>query len=302
MRLEWLEDILAVAETGSLSAAAERRRLTQSAFSRRIRQIEDHVGVELFDRTRKPIALKPTTEEQREQIGRIARALRDLEHDLRQGADSAARRIVIASQHALTTSATPAIIEALGRSTPRLFVRLVSANLDECFAQLLARQADIALVYRPPGLAHPVRPDFVEVAEVGRDWLVPVIGAGHRARVETDIAQGALSCVTYPGDVFLGQLLERQILAGLRQTLQVSASAETALTLAALEIASAGVAVAWVPLSLADGRIAAGSLADLSDLLPRTAMDVTAVRLAGPSGASVQAAWDMVVRFGGSVQ
>lgn len=298
MRLEWLEDILSVAETGSLSAAAERRRLTQSAFSRRIRQIEDHVGVELFDRTRKPIVLKPATEEQREQIGRVAKALRDLEHDLRQGAASASRRIVIASQHALTTSTTPAIVEALGRSTPQLFVRLVSANLDDCFAQLLARQADIALVYRPPGMAHPVRADFVEVAVIGRDWLVPVIGAVHVPRIGAGIADGALSCVAYPADVFLGQVLDRQILSGLRQTLRVSASAETALTLAALEIASAGVAVAWVPLSLAEGRIAAGSLADLSALLPRTALDVTAVRLAGPAGVAVQAAWNMVARGG----
>lgn len=41
MCLEWLEDILGVAETGSFSEAAERRHLTQSAFSRRIRNIED---------------------------------------------------------------------------------------------------------------------------------------------------------------------------------------------------------------------------------------------------------------------
>ncbi|MGB3147248.1 MAG: LysR family transcriptional regulator, partial [Paracoccaceae bacterium] len=35
MRLEWLEDILAIAETGSFAVAAERRHRTQSAFSRR---------------------------------------------------------------------------------------------------------------------------------------------------------------------------------------------------------------------------------------------------------------------------
>jgi DNA-binding transcriptional LysR family regulator len=40
MRLEWLDDILAVAQTGSFSEAAQKRHLTQSAFSRRIRTIE----------------------------------------------------------------------------------------------------------------------------------------------------------------------------------------------------------------------------------------------------------------------
>jgi DNA-binding transcriptional LysR family regulator len=34
MRLEWLEDILAVMETGSFIRAAEQRLLTQPAFSR----------------------------------------------------------------------------------------------------------------------------------------------------------------------------------------------------------------------------------------------------------------------------
>ena len=55
MRLEWLDDILAIASTGSFSGAAERRHLTQSAFSRRIQQIEQHIGVELFDRSQKPV-------------------------------------------------------------------------------------------------------------------------------------------------------------------------------------------------------------------------------------------------------
>ena len=85
MRLEWLEDILAIAQTGSFSGAAERRNLTQSAFSRRIQQIEDHVGVELFDRTRKPVQLRPTTQAQGAQIEQISAALRQLITDLRRG-------------------------------------------------------------------------------------------------------------------------------------------------------------------------------------------------------------------------
>ena len=76
MRLEWLEDIMAIAETGSFSGAAERRRLTQSAFSRRVRQIEEHIGVELFDRNHKPIRLRPTTQAQSEQILLLAAGLR----------------------------------------------------------------------------------------------------------------------------------------------------------------------------------------------------------------------------------
>lgn len=143
MRLEWLEDILAVDETGSFGEAAERRHLTQSAFSRRIRNIEDSVGVELFDRTRKPVQLRQTTLDQRERIKDIARSLRQLTDDLKRGDARLENWLVLASQHALTTSRTPDLVERMQGQYRGLHVRLRSANLDQCFALLLERRADI---------------------------------------------------------------------------------------------------------------------------------------------------------------
>lgn len=44
MRLEWLEDIVAVIDTGPFNATADRRYVTQPVFSRRIRAIEDYLS------------------------------------------------------------------------------------------------------------------------------------------------------------------------------------------------------------------------------------------------------------------
>ncbi len=156
MRLEWLEDLIAVSETGSFQEAAARRRLTQSAFSRRIQHIEEQVGIELFDRTRKPVQLRPAMQQQRDQIVRLAKDLHALVADLRRGDRLATNRIVIASQHALTTALTPLILQRIHALHEDTHVRLRSANLDECFALLLSRQADIALVYRLPDESHPI--------------------------------------------------------------------------------------------------------------------------------------------------
>ena len=41
MEIAWLEDFLAILESGSFSAATATRHLTQSALSRRIRALED---------------------------------------------------------------------------------------------------------------------------------------------------------------------------------------------------------------------------------------------------------------------
>ena len=50
MDTTWFEDFLAVVEEGGFTRAAERRAVSQPAFSRRIKALEDWVGASLFDR------------------------------------------------------------------------------------------------------------------------------------------------------------------------------------------------------------------------------------------------------------
>jgi LysR family transcriptional regulator, hypochlorite-specific transcription factor HypT len=295
MRLEWLEDVLAVAETGSFQEAADRRRLTQSAFSRRIQHIEEQIGVELFDRARKPVQLLPTTVDQRDQIARLANDLRQLVADLRRGERIASNRIAIASQHALTTSLTPGIVKAIHARHKATHIRLRSANLDECFSLLLSRQVDIAIVYRLPGEDHPISQSFVETVAIGTDRLVPVFAAAATADLNAQFAAGELPYISFPPDVFLGRALDRDILTQVHHQTRPVAKAETALTLAALELAAVGVGVAWVPVSLAQQRIADGSLVDLSTTLPSCQLEVTAVRLFGNPWPFADSVWAEVL-------
>jgi LysR family transcriptional regulator, hypochlorite-specific transcription factor HypT len=102
--------------------------------------------------------------------------------------------------------------------------------------------------------------------------------------------------IAYPREVFLGQTMERLILPKFRSLTRPVASAETALTLAALELAAVAVAVAWVPASLAQPRIRTGELADLSFTLPSCALDVTAARLSGTTGVAEGQVWDQLSR------
>jgi len=62
MNLVLLRSFVAVAESGTITDAAERLRVTQPALSRRIHQLEEFFGVPLFHRSRKGIALTPAGE------------------------------------------------------------------------------------------------------------------------------------------------------------------------------------------------------------------------------------------------
>jgi len=268
MRLEWLEDILAVARSGSFAQAAQQRNLSASAFSRRIQGIEDHLGVALFDRTRKPVQLHAGVADQRAAMERLVADLRHLTGALQRG--DGANRIVLASQHALTAALTPKLVARIHAAHADVYVRLRSANLDACFALLLSRQAAIALVYRVAGTAHPISADYIETLQIGTDDLIPVSAVGPLGAI--------LRVIAYPRDVFLGDVVATRIYP-LMPDRQIIPVAETALTLAAQELALAGLGVAWLPRTLVQDKLANGRLLDLSDTLPRLALDVTAVRL-----------------------
>ncbi|WP_349370199.1 LysR family transcriptional regulator [Salinarimonas sp.] len=293
MRLEWLEDILAVAETGSFQAAAERRRLTQPAFSRRLRAIEESLGVALFDRSSKPARVLPHALEEVERMRDLAAGLRELSARLRERDRTRRNRLVIACQHAITTSTAPALIERL--SGLDLDIRLRSANRDECLAHLMTRHADVALFYDVEGGAPIAGADFLTLADIGVETLTPVFAAGTVDALNEAYGRGELPVVGYPKDVFLGAVQRRLILPRLGHAGALRTRLETALTLAALQCARSGIGVAWVPRSLAMDDLARGALVDLGGSLPVVEMRLVAARARGAAPPAVAAAWPEIV-------
>lgn len=294
MRLEWLEDILAIAETGSFSGAAERRRLTQSAFSRRVQQIESYIGVELFDRAHKPIRMRPTTLAQSEQIVQLTLALRQLVVDLRRGDRLSSNKVVLACQHSLTTVRLPQLLRQFADPANDVHVRLRSANLDECTGLLLSRQADIAIVFRLPNEAGDFNDDFIEVIVIGSDRFLPVFNTA--LPLDTDGKLRELPVIAYPSEVFFGTVMDRRILPFLDPGIDYVPKVETALTLAAVEMAAEGVGVAWVPASLAQAHITSGRLVELSAVLPACDLDISAMRLEGSASEAANGFWNRLLQ------
>lgn len=290
MRLEWLEDLLAVLETGSLNRAAEQRLLTQPAFSRRIRTIERYVGVDLVDRSRKPVQLRKAVRDQQQKMQELAASLRDLVYELKRQDRETQNRVVITSQHAIAATIAPELVKRLAPD-PDISIRLRSANRDECYAMLMTKQADIALLYRSVADPLPADEDFLEQVEVRSERLIPVIARSELKTVRRQLNSGPLAVVAYPADVSLGQVLSQEVFPAIKGGDFIRRRAETALTLAALQLALSGVGVAWIPESLGASDIAAGELADLSGELPSSMLTVVAVRLSGAKSAAEEAVW-----------
>lgn len=293
MRLEWLQDILAIIETGSMSRAAEQRFLTQPAFSRRMRVIEDYVGVELLDRTRKPAQLKRTVREQRARIQELTSGLRDLVNELKRQDLETQNRIVIVSQHAITTSFAPPFVKYLAAEDD-FSIRLRSANRDECLALLMTHEADIALLYRSEAVQIDPQDDYLEMRDLGEERLVPVFATDQLPRLEEERQRGDVPVITYPTDVFLGQLVNQEVFVGIGSRFFVRNKAETALTLAAKQLALAGVGIAWLPESLAGLELSNGTLTNLESDYPSPRMRIVAIRLPGEKTTAEDQVWTAI--------
>jgi DNA-binding transcriptional LysR family regulator len=294
MRLEWLEDVIAVMETGSFNAAAKRRFVTQPAFSRRIRALEEYVGTELFDRDRKPVRLKPAISDRQEDIRRLCLQWKDLIYELRRQGRETQNNIIIASQHAITATRTPAIVEKLSQHID-VNVRLRSANRDECLAMLMTRQADLLITYQSVTEAAADAGQFLERANLGSERFVPVFASARMSMLNNSYASGELPIIAYPGDAFLGRIFNEEILPEIAHREFVSRKVETALTLAALQFAINGLGVAWVPESVCHDLVKDGKLYDLSDVLPSSVLAIAALRLTGVHTNTEEFIWQEIL-------
>jgi len=278
MRLEWLDDILAVADAGSLARAAELRHVSQPALTRRLRAIEAAMGVSLFERRHKPLTLLPEIVPHLPAMRSLAAQLRQLRDGLAQS--SGARGLTLACQHAITTTHSPAIVAALTGDRARP-VRVRSENREDCLLRLLAAEADLAVVYDVPHIAPLALGGAFERVSLGPERLIPVAASGV-------LADGELPYIGYPGDVFLGQVMDRALLPRIAPGWRLRRCAETALTLAAHEYARRGIGVAWLPVSMARDDLASGRLVRLVEDVPSLDMEIWMIRLPRADGGG----WD----------
>ncbi|WP_439141416.1 LysR family transcriptional regulator [Planktotalea sp.] len=137
---------LAVAETGSLSAAARHLSQSQPTLGRQIKQLEDQIGLRLFERQARGLELTETGESLLEP----ARAMRAAFGQLRLRAAGQDHKIQgtvrIASSEVMAHHVLPQIIAQMRETEPNIQIELVPSDSSE---NLLFREADIAVrMYR----------------------------------------------------------------------------------------------------------------------------------------------------------
>jgi DNA-binding transcriptional LysR family regulator len=248
MNLRAVETFICVAECSSFRRAAELLHRSQSAVSVHVRQLEEELGVPLFDRTTRRVAL---TAEGRTLLARtkaVVGELRAAADELRETSGMRGGVVDIGVTPSLAARVLPHALAEFARRYPQVTVRVhetVSRGLYEAVRQ---RKTDFAIGPAVPGLK-----DF-DYRTVGREALVAVVPAGYPLRGRTalafkELAEGPFLAVA-PG-------------AYLRRVIEDTARARGVAFAPRLEFASfpailgqvaAGVGVSIVPALAVDGQ------------------------------------------------
>jgi DNA-binding transcriptional LysR family regulator len=227
--IENLQALVAAVEGKSLTKAAARLCVTQSAVSRRLQQLEENLGVSLFDRAQRPPV--PTAMGLRvyEQALPILVAVEELVAMTKEKTDPAGT-LRLGMAHGISDFMLSEAAEGVQTAFPRLDLRLRVNWTGGLFQQLLDGSLDAALVLlqattQPPTaltgrfigslqtvivqakrhsrFRRPIR--LVHLAKEG--WVLNPLGCGYRAALEAAMGEreGALKIAidTYGTDMQL---------------------------------------------------------------------------------------------------
>lgn len=144
-----LRVFLTVAEELHFGRAAERLAMTQPPVSRQVRALEKVVGVDLFDRTSRHVALTPAGEVLRAEAARTlaswGRAVQEAAHVAR----GLRRALVLGCVEAVALDLLPAVVNEIRHSHPGDEWELREGDTSDLLAGLRACKLDCAVVRGP---------------------------------------------------------------------------------------------------------------------------------------------------------
>jgi DNA-binding transcriptional LysR family regulator len=169
MDTTWFEDFLAVLEEGGFTRAAERRAVSQPAFSRRIKALEDWVGANLFDRTTHSVSLTAAGERLLPAAEEILRRLQIARADASNAAQLQHDTLKLAATHVLSLTFLPIWLRSIEALAPMTgTVQLTSDNRVACEKLMIEGRAHFLLCHDHPAVATRLTPDSFRSIEIGR--------------------------------------------------------------------------------------------------------------------------------------
>ncbi|WP_312015760.1 LysR family transcriptional regulator [Bradyrhizobium liaoningense] len=260
--LDWLKDFSALAELKSFSRAADARNVTQPAFSRRIRALEDWIGTPLFVRGAQGAGLTSAGQHFQPLATDLIRSLERAQRDTRSVGERDTVALSIAATHALSFTFFPGWIRRHLRFEALGALSLISESMEGCEQIMLGGEVHFLLCHYHPEAPARFEPNRFQSHGIGDDRLVPLCAPCADGQPSWPLAGTTTRparLLSYSRASGLGRILSaHQIGRTTIATMETGFTSHLAATL--MTMAREGHGVAWLPLTLAREDVEQGRL------------------------------------------
>jgi DNA-binding transcriptional LysR family regulator len=208
MDLLLTRSFLVVVETGSITDAAERLGVTQSALSRRIQQFEEQLDTKLLSRSRKGVELTDTGRLAAGEGQRLLTAFANLKEQiaLHQGLEGGSVRI--GGGATAVSFVLPAAIAAFQQAHPKVLFQLKEAGSSEIADDVLNGRLALGIVTLP------LQSRELKVQNLTNDDIVLVARKDHplaRRKTVNPLALADQGFVSFEADTALRNLIDNAV-------------------------------------------------------------------------------------------
>jgi DNA-binding transcriptional LysR family regulator len=176
MNLDGLAAFLAVAETGSFTAAADRLFLTQPAVSKRIAQLEGDLDTRLFDRIGREVRLTQAGDALLPRARAILLTLEDTRralHNLSGGIDG---RLAFGTSHHIGLHRLPPVLREYTARYPQVQLDIRFIDSEDAWEAIGHGEIELGIVTLPPS---PDRASPLRAERIWDDPLAVVAASDH---------------------------------------------------------------------------------------------------------------------------
>ena len=248
LSLKWLELFQTCARKGSLQSAALETGLSISTVSHHLKSLEEHLGVALFDHSRRPMVLTPKGHVFLRNIDDALQTIRKAQAEASAGNLAEASFLRIGSIEDFDSDVAPALAVHLSKRMPDCDFLFQTAASRDILTSLRDRKLDLGITVSPPE-----RLRDLNERPLLRDPFTVVLPASGAPDV-SEILQGKadLPFLQYTSDLIIAQQIEAQ-LARLGLTIPRKFACDNNQTLMAMVASGAGWTIS-TPLLFARAR------------------------------------------------
>ncbi|MFD2189916.1 LysR substrate-binding domain-containing protein [Pistricoccus aurantiacus] len=246
LETKWLEDFVALANTRSFSASARQRHVTQPAFSRRIRSLEQAIGTTLVDRSTTPIGLTSEGQIFLVTARNLVEQLNECLGHLR-GLAMANEALDIVAAHSLALAFYPPWISRLQKGIGELPTRLVAMNVGDAIHVLREGNCDLMLGYYDPYATMQLDAEVFPSFSIGQVKMFPVSPPDAQGNPRFTLeGEDSIPFLAYTQGAFLGRSV-RMLLKNDPLRLRLRTVYETAMAEGLKGMVLQGMGMAWIP-------------------------------------------------------